>query len=160
MTFTPEAELRCAVHHYLDQAGHLLEVLEHTPTAEALMAIQLAPNSFDTGFHLAVAIQFAARALCVPVGVAVPKITEPYSLTSLRALHAEVLCAVAKVPAPDWQAQVHHVAGDARIEQTAAEYVARFALPNMLFHLTMAYAGMRHGGVPLGKADFDGQHKY
>lgn len=36
------------------------------------------------------------------------------------------------------------------------EYVREFALPNLYFHMTMAYAILRHNGVPLGKAMFIG----
>lgn len=35
-------------------------------------------------------------------------------------------------------------------------YVLHFALPNVYFHITMAYAILRHNGVPLGKMDFIG----
>lgn len=160
MTKTAEAALVRSVAHYLDQANHLLVLLENEPEAEALMAIQLAPDSFDTGFHLAVAIQFAARALCLPAGTTVPEIAEPYSLSSLRKLHVAVTASINEVPEPDWTAQVRHLAGMGQLEQSAADYIARFALPNMLFHLTMAYAGLRHGGIKLGKADFDGLHVY
>jgi len=37
-----------------------------------------------------------------------------------------------------------------------AEYVARFAIPNFYFHVTTAYAILRHNGVALGKMDFIG----
>jgi len=36
-------------------------------------------------------------------------------------------------------------------------YLTSFALPNFYFHLSMAYAILRHAGVPLGKRDFLGQ---
>lgn len=36
-------------------------------------------------------------------------------------------------------------------------YLTSFALPNFYFHLSMAYALLRHLGVPLGKRDFLGQ---
>jgi hypothetical protein len=32
----------------------------------------------------------------------------------------------------------------------------RFALPNVYFHITTAYALLRHNGVAIGKADFMG----
>jgi len=32
-------------------------------------------------------------------------------------------------------------------------FLEHFALPNFLFHATMAYALLRHGGVELGKMD-------
>jgi hypothetical protein len=38
-----------------------------------------------------------------------------------------------------------------------AGYLTSFALPNFYFHLSMAYAILRHLGVPLGKRDFLGQ---
>lgn len=34
------------------------------------------------------------------------------------------------------------------------DYVFEFALPNFYFHLTAAYAILRHVGVPLGKRDY------
>lgn len=36
-------------------------------------------------------------------------------------------------------------------------YLTGFALPNFLFHVTTAYAILRHNGVPLGKMDFLGR---
>ena len=35
-----------------------------------------------------------------------------------------------------------------------AHYLASFALPNFFFHVTTAYAILRHAGVSLGKPDF------
>ena len=37
------------------------------------------------------------------------------------------------------------------------QYLINFALPNLYFHLTAAYAILRHNGVPLGKLDFLGK---
>ena len=39
---------------------------------------------------------------------------------------------------------------------TGATYLTGFVLPNLYFHMTTAYAILRHNGVPLGKADFMG----
>ena len=36
------------------------------------------------------------------------------------------------------------------------DYLTKFALPNFYFHVTMAYALLRHNGVELGKGDFIG----
>ena len=36
------------------------------------------------------------------------------------------------------------------------EYLTQFALPNFYFHITLAYAILRHNGVALGKMDFIG----
>ncbi|SMC91629.1 DUF1993 domain-containing protein [Rhizobium sp. RU36D] len=37
---------------------------------------------------------------------------------------------------------------------TAEDYLLTFALPNFFFHVTTAYALLRHKGVPVGKADY------
>ncbi|HZO14262.1 MAG TPA: DUF1993 domain-containing protein [Polyangiaceae bacterium] len=40
---------------------------------------------------------------------------------------------------------------------TATNYLVEHAMPNFFFHLTMAYALLRHNGVDVGKRDFLGQ---
>ncbi len=39
---------------------------------------------------------------------------------------------------------------------TGANYLLQFATPNVYFHTAMAYAILRHNGVPVGKADYLG----
>lgn len=39
---------------------------------------------------------------------------------------------------------------------TGLDYVLRFAQPNFYFHVTTAYAILRHKGVPVGKMDYLG----
>jgi hypothetical protein len=39
---------------------------------------------------------------------------------------------------------------------SGAEYVTNFALPNFFFHVTTAYAILRHKGIGIGKMDFLG----
>lgn len=43
------------------------------------------------------------------------------------------------------------------IEFEARHYLLTFALPNFYFHLTTAYAILRHKGVPLAKPDYLGK---
>ena len=38
----------------------------------------------------------------------------------------------------------------------ADDYMEQFAIPNFYFHVSMAYAILRHNGVPLGKRDYLG----
>lgn len=152
--------LKNAIVHYLDRSGRLLDIIIRHPKAADLLATKLAPDGFDTGFHLAVGMQFAARAVCFPVGAPVPEIVEPYCTESLKALHQDVLAAVQNAPPIDWSHEITHTAGRASLLQSAADYVIRFAYPNMLFHLSQAYAGLRLAGMDIGKEDFDGLHKY
>jgi hypothetical protein len=37
---------------------------------------------------------------------------------------------------------------------TGEDYLRHWALPNFFFHVTTAYAILRHNGVPLGKSDY------
>jgi uncharacterized protein len=37
---------------------------------------------------------------------------------------------------------------------TAKDFLLNFSLPNFLFHVTTAYALLRHKGAPIGKLDF------
>ena len=43
-----------------------------------------------------------------------------------------------------------------KYEFTGRSFVLGFAIPNFFFHVTMAYALLRHRGVPLGKLDYLG----
>ena len=45
-------------------------------------------------------------------------------------------------------------AGDSERRMTGSDYLLRFSLPNVYFHISMAYAILRHNGVPLVKDDF------
>ena len=39
----------------------------------------------------------------------------------------------------------------------AVDYAAAVTIPDLHFHMTIAYGILRHNGVPLGKADFLGK---
>jgi hypothetical protein len=45
---------------------------------------------------------------------------------------------------------------DRTMTAPGADYLNGFVLPNFYFHLTTAYAILRHNGAPLGKMDFMG----
>lgn len=149
-----------AVRHYLDRIQHILERVSREPSREALLAIRIAPDAFQTGFHFAVAIQFAARALCPPAGRSIPSVPEDCTSEALLAFVDEVREVIESIAANELTGPVTHDAGRATLELDAPDHVLRFAFPNMLFHLSLAYAGLRSGGMAIGKADFDGLHAY
>ncbi len=45
---------------------------------------------------------------------------------------------------------------DRKLEFKGRDYLVGWVLPNLYFHLTTAYAILRHNGVELGKKDFLG----
>jgi hypothetical protein len=46
--------------------------------------------------------------------------------------------------------------GPNKMKMKGADYIFHFALPNFYFHLTTAYAILRHNGLEIGKRDFLG----
>ncbi|WP_157216459.1 DUF1993 domain-containing protein [Flavisphingomonas formosensis] len=55
------------------------------------------------------------------------------------------------------EAEVVLTTPNGAIPFTGRSYVLGFALPNFYFHVTTAYALLRHKGVPVGKMDFLGR---
>lgn len=51
---------------------------------------------------------------------------------------------------------IHLKAGGRELEFRGQDYLLGFVLPNLFFHVTTAYAILRHNGVPLGKMDYLG----
>ncbi|WP_311028262.1 DUF1993 domain-containing protein [Mesorhizobium koreense] len=47
--------------------------------------------------------------------------------------------------------------GGGEMKFPGMQYLLHFATPNFYFHVTTAYAILRHNGVPLGKTDFFGR---
>ncbi len=48
-------------------------------------------------------------------------------------------------------------AGQRELKFTGQDYLLSFALPNFYFHITAAYAILRHKGVEIGKRDYLGR---
>jgi len=46
--------------------------------------------------------------------------------------------------------------GPRQVEFTGTSYITGFVLPNFYFHVTTAYAILRHNGLEIGKGDFLG----
>ena len=46
--------------------------------------------------------------------------------------------------------------GPTEVTFNGLDYLAKYLMPNFHFHLAIAYAILRHNGVPLGKRDFLG----
>ena len=54
------------------------------------------------------------------------------------------------------QRKIEFKAGSRELKFTGTDYLLGFALPNFYFHVTTAYAILRHRGVQIGKMDFLG----
>jgi hypothetical protein len=47
--------------------------------------------------------------------------------------------------------------GDRKMTLKGADYLLNISMPNFYFHVTTAYAILRHVGLEIGKGDFMGQ---
>lgn len=141
--------------HALDRAEALLAIAAR----HDLLGERLAPDMWTLRQQLFSAIGFTRRAVLPLNGIAPERVEADLTEDGLRAaiFAARAEIAAADGPTPE---RIAHVAGEATLDQTAEDYLATFALPNLWFHLSMAYAILRAAGVDIGKADFDGLHVY
>lgn len=139
--------------HYLSRVSDIVAVAG----PDALDA-QIA-DSFPARQQFATAAGFALRIACPLAGREVPDL--PQGLGPRLAVARALLGSMTPADFEGAETRViRHKAGFAELEQTGAEFLHLYGLPNFFFHLTMGYAALRAAGVPLGKADFDGFHVY
>ncbi len=143
--------------HYLTQMSGMVE--RAGPRGfDGAMAARIA-DSFPASQQFATAAGFSMRVACPLAGREVPDL--PEALGPRLAVARALLGAMKPAEFEGAEARIiRHRAGFSDLEQTGAEFLHLFGLPNFFFHLTMGYAALRAAGVPLGKADFDGFHSY
>ena len=139
--------------HYLSRVSDIVAVAG--PDAlDARIA-----DSFPARQQFATAAGFALRIACPLAGREVPDL--PQGLGPRLAVTRALLGSMTPADFEGAETRViRHRAGFADLEQSGAEFLFLYGLPNFFFHLTMSYAALRAAGVPLGKADFDGFHAY
>jgi uncharacterized protein len=130
-----------------------------------LLAARLASDMLPFVAQVKTAAFFTLR-ICYPLaGLPTPAFGSwPDSLTGLRQRIVHTVDLLQALKAEDFNAadsrHISSQAGDAELLLPAHEFLCQYAMPNFLFHLSMAYAILRAQGVPLGKGDFDGYHVY
>ncbi len=150
---------------YLGNLRHLIrkaqdDVLARQYDEQALVDFRLAPDMLP--FRVQICIACDAAKLCASriSGIEAPK----YENTENTL--ADLICRIDKtidwlytVPAERIDGQelkdITFTAGKGTTRTLQAEgYLKTWALPNMFFHITIAYAILRHNGVDLGKIDY------
>jgi uncharacterized protein len=150
---------------YLGRLEKLVSLAQSDARAPALMAARLAPDMHAFESQVIIASGFALRT-CFPLaGKAIPDGGEfPSSFDGLRARIVHVTELLRSLPSSDFegadQRTIESRAGNALVRLKGDEFLLQYALPNFFFHLTAAYAILRHHGVAVGKEDFDGWHAY
>ncbi len=125
-----------------------------------LCVARLAPDQYTFTRQVQAACDSAKFAAARVSGKAPP--AHPDTETTMEQLHARVRSVIEYLGT---FATRDFEGGEARIVPLSFmpgkglkgdDYLTEMALPNFYFHLNMAYAILRHNGVPVGKVDYIG----
>ncbi len=130
--------------------------------ANLLVTQRLAPDMRPLSAQIQLASDSAKGAMARLSGGTPPAMADTEAtVAELRARIAKTIDYVKSVPAEavdgseEKDVVLKTPGGD--IPFKGLGFLTGFALPNFLFHVTTAYAILRHSGVPLGKMDFLGR---
>ena len=146
------------LNHLLGKAQAHAEAKKFDPIV--LTQYRLAPDMLP--FTRQVLIACDAAKLCVSrlSGLEAPKFDDnEVTLKELMHRIQKTLDWISSVPASaldgtELQSITFPVGKDKTRTMTGEDYLKHWALPNVFFHVTTAYAILRHNGVEVGKADY------
>jgi len=124
------------------------------------LGLRLSPDQFAFARQVQTACDTAKLAASRLTGKDAP--SQPDTEQTLEELHARVRSVIAyldTLSAKDFEGAAARVVTQPRWEgkvMGGADYFVEHALPNFYFHLTHAYAILRHNGVNVGKRDYLG----
>jgi hypothetical protein len=152
--------------HSLTALSALLAKAEAHATAQridpnALLQARLYPDMFPLARQVQIACDMAKAGGCRLAQMEVP--SHPDTETTFPELQArvqKVIDLLKNIPASaidggEDRIVTLKVAGN-EMSFTGADYLVRWVNPNFFFHLTTAYALLRHNGLPIGKRDYLG----
>lgn len=130
--------------------------------ANLLVTSRLAPDMRPLSSQIQLASDSAKGCMARLSGGTPPAMPDTETtIAELRTRIANTIDYVKSVPASavdgSEEKQVVLKLPSGEIPFTGLAFLTGFALPNFFFHVTTAYAILRHNGVPLGKLDFLGR---
>ena len=135
---------------------------QHKIEPNALLQARLFPDMFPLVGQVLIATDFAKGASARLAGVEVPRYDDTeQSFAELQQRITKTLGYIESLPREAFDAAgeraITHGAGErTRHFERGDDYLTGFVLPNFFFHVTTAYAILRHNGVPIGKRDYLG----
>ncbi|KAI0115395.1 hypothetical protein F4814DRAFT_419395 [Daldinia grandis] len=128
---------------------------------EDLVAARLAPDMFSLSKQVGVTVLFARIATHLLTGKElVPTQVAEWSLEENYSTIADVLKLLADIKPEDVDGKeseiVSFTVGPRKTSAKAIDYVTKFLVPTVYFHLTTLYDILRYKGVPLVKVDYLG----
>jgi hypothetical protein len=124
-----------------------------------LLAARLAPDMFPLTRQVQIACDIAKFGVARLAGVEAPKFEDKeQTFEELRTRIGRTIDFIKGVPAGGLEGSEDRVikvsVRERTLEFKGLDYLVRWVIPNAFFHLTTAYAILRHGGVEIGKNDF------
>ncbi|HPF73311.1 MAG: DUF1993 domain-containing protein [Lysobacteraceae bacterium] len=154
--------------HHLRNLRHILEMGEAHATSKGfdpavLLQTRLTPDMFPLLRQVQIACDLAKNGAARLAGV------EPMAFadgeTDFAGLYARIDRVIeylggfnaGQIDDQESRAIVISVPNAGELNFTGQSYLLQFSLPNLIFHISMTYAILRHVGVGLGKKDFLGK---
>jgi hypothetical protein len=144
--------------HFLDKAAAFVETRKCEPTA--LTQYRLAPDMLPFNRQVLIACDAAKNGVARMSGVTAPKFDDTETtIAELQERISKTLAFLESVPADKLDGTESReitfpVGRDATRTLSAEAYLKHWMLPNLFFHVTTAYAILRHNGVELGKGEY------
>jgi hypothetical protein len=129
---------------------------------DAYLQARLYPDMFPLLKQVQIAADFARGVSARLAGVEVPAYEgKERSIADLDALLARTLAFLDGVPAAGFAGSgtrdIVLRPGTSKEKKLSGEaYLAHYGVPQFFFHVTTAYAILRHNGLPIGKRDYMG----
>jgi hypothetical protein len=139
-------------------------VVANSIEPDAFLQARLYPNMFPLVKQVQIAADFARGISARLAGIAVPVYDgKENSFADLDGLLAQTLefldsADPSKFDGSETNEIVLRPGTPKEKKLTGQAYLTNYGLPQFLFHVTTAYAILRHNGLPIGKRDFMGAY--
>ena len=156
-----------SVEVFAQTLGNLSWILEKATASAAqrkidpavLLSARLAPDMLPLTRQVQIASDIAKNSVARLVAQDPPRFEDTETtIEQLRTRLARAIDYLKSVPANALEGSetrdIKLTAGERTLEFKGLEFLQRWAIPNVFFHVTTAYDILRHNGVDLGKTDF------
>ena len=129
-----------------------------------LLNSRLAPDMFPLSRQVQIACDSAKNSVARVAALEPPRFEDnEKTIEELRARIARTIEYIKGVPTTAFEGAEDRdirvpVGPDKFLDFKGIDFIQRWAIPNVFFHITTTYALLRHNGVEVGKRDFLGAH--
>ncbi len=141
----------------LTKAEHQAKTKGYDPAV--LLGARLAPDMFPLTRQVQIATDHAKGCVSRLAGAQIEAIEDTeVTFADLQTRIRKVLAIVESYKPEQFEGSENREISikipNMELKFSGIDYVNQWAMPNFYFHLTMAYAILRHNGIELGKKDF------